>query len=87
MAVRIAEGRPMEFHIAITGRTVDIERIEASVGAVDPAVVVDADATTLRVAAAVSTGELAALLRAAGLDVTPAAIQPQPSVCCGGCGG
>ena len=79
MAVRIAEGHPMEFHVAIAGRTVDIERIEASVGAVDPAVVVDADATTLRVAAARSS--------AAGLDVTPAAIQPQPSVCCGGCGG
>ena len=41
----------------------------------------------LRVAAQVTTGELAGLLAEAGYPVGPMAIQPQPSVCCGGCGG
>ena len=77
----------MEFHIAIAGRVVDPARVEACIGAVDPAVVVDADARTLRVSAAVSSGELVTLLHDAGVDVSQSAIRPQPSVCCGGCGG
>ena len=77
----------MEFHIAIAGLVVDPARVEACIGAVDPAVVVDADARTLRVSAAVSSGELVTLLHDAGVDVSPSAIRPQPSICCGGCGG
>ena len=77
----------MEFHIAIAGLVVDPARVEACIGAVDPAVFVDADARTLRVSAAVSSGELVTLLHDAGVDVPPSANRPHPSICCGGCGG
>ncbi|KFL37739.1 hypothetical protein N788_00790 [Arenimonas donghaensis DSM 18148 = HO3-R19] len=55
----------------------------------DPAALVDVDPlqTGLRISVQLTTGELAGVLEQAGCVLGPLAIQPQPSVCCGGCGG
>lgn len=79
----------MEFKVAMQPAGVNLDVLRKALCEVDPAALVDLDPLNagLRVAAQVTTGELAGLLAEAGYPVGPMAIQPQPSVCCGGCGG
>lgn len=78
----------MEFHISLVGPKPDLDAIEQSLRAVDPAGVIDIDeAGRLRVAAAVNADELVALVRQAGVVVVPAQVTQLPSTCCGGCSG
>lgn len=80
----------MEFKVAMQQTGVDLDALRRALCEVDPAALVDRDplnAGGLRVAAQLTTGELAGLLAEAGYPVGPMAIEPQPSVCCGGCGG
>lgn len=79
----------MEFNVAMQRADVDLEALRKVLCEVDPAALVDLDPlhAGLRVAAQLTTGELAGLLAEAGYPVGPSAIQPQASVCCGGCGG
>tara|TARA_R110002020_G_scaffold134702_4_gene300843 strand:+ start:1995 stop:2234 length:240 start_codon:yes stop_codon:yes gene_type:complete len=79
----------MEFKVAMQQVGIDLDALRRALCDVDPAALVDLDPLNagLRVAAQVTTGELAGLLAEAGYPVGPMAIQPQPSVCCGGCGG
>lgn len=79
----------MQFHISLAGAQVDLARLQAVIAAVDPAAVIDRDPLVpqLRISAGLSAGELLALARDAGLELTEAQIQRQPTDCCGGCGG
>lgn len=79
----------MEFRISTQLATVDLDRVRRLLCDADPAALVDIDPLQpgLRVWAQMSSGELAGVLAEAGCPVGPLAIQSQPSVCCGGCGG
>lgn len=78
----------MEFHVSLTGAKPDLDAIEESLRAVDPAGVIDTDqAGRLRVAAAINAGELLAVLQQAGVAALPAQVSQVPSTCCGGCSG
>lgn len=79
----------MEFHVTLDGALPDLSRLEIAFQAVDPAAVVDLDPTgrTLRIAAAASAAEVGILLASEGCAVRPDRIEPQPSICCGGCSG
>ena len=79
----------MEFRVAMPTGTVDLDRVRRLLCDVDPAALVDIDPLQpgLRISAQLTTGELAGFLAQAGCALGPLAIQPQPSVCCGGCGG
>lgn len=77
----------MEFHVR-TPRLPPLALIEDALRAVDPAAVVDLDpARGLRVNAAIGAAQLAALINRMGGEVAPGEVEPQPSVCCGGCSG
>lgn len=78
----------MEYRIALPPRTpVDGERLVATLHGFDPAAIVDHDARIdrLRINIALSARALAEVLAALGITVV--AIEAEPSVCCGGCGG
>lgn len=77
----------MEFTIAIDVRAVDIAMIDEALRDVDPAALVDADASGLRVAGAFDIPTLQAVLEGAGHRVDEQDIRRLPSVCCGGCSG
>lgn len=79
----------MEFHIAITGSSPDLNAVDTAIREVDPAALVDIDPTgaTLRVVASVPVNELAALISQAGYPVVQQQVVQQPSTCCGGCSG
>jgi len=79
----------MEFHVRIAATPVDVEAIEAGLLALDPAGLIDLDPASrlLRVSTLMAPDELATVLAAAGYPVALNAIEQQPSVCCGGCGG
>lgn len=78
----------MEFHVRTARRLPGLSTIEAALVARDPAAVVDMHPVAgLRVGAAIDIATLVALLNRAGGEVAPGDVEPQPSVCCGGCGG
>lgn len=79
----------MEFHIALAGARPDLPTLQALLSNMDPGAVADCDelGQTLRVSCDLSRKELQDLAGQVGLEVTEAQIRPQPSVCCGGCGG
>lgn len=79
----------MEFHVTLDDASPDLPALEKAFGSVDPAAVVDLDPTgrTLRIAASVSTDDVRILLGTTGFIVPLDRIEPQPSVCCGGCSG
>lgn len=78
----------MEFHVRGAQPLPPLAVIEDAVLAVDPASVVDIDPLQgLRVNAAIGAAQLVALLNAIGGKVSPAEVEQQPSVCCGGCSG
>jgi hypothetical protein len=79
----------MEYEIALGGRTANVAAVNEALRAADPAALADlhASGSPLRVSTSLGAAEVAALLSSTGLDTTPAAVEQQPSTCCGGCGG
>lgn len=79
----------MEFQIMLSGRTVDLDALRERLEAIDPGAVADisGDGRTLRISAETSTGDLARLAGATGLEVKPSQVLEVPAFCCGGCGG
>lgn len=79
----------MEYHINFCGSAPSASAIEDIVREVDPAAMVDIGqgAATLRIAASIGVGELAALVSRAGIAVAPSQVVQLPSICCGGCSG
>lgn len=78
----------MEFHVRVPGQ-LDLDAIETRLLELDPAVLVDHDAGAgqLRISTVAQPEELAMAMAAAGVPVALRDIEPQPSVCCGGCSG
>jgi hypothetical protein len=79
----------MEFHVKLDDASPDLPQLEKAFQTVDPAAVVDLvpDGRTLRIAAALGTADVRILLARTGCVVSIERIEPQPSVCCGGCSG
>lgn len=79
----------MEFHIALAGTRPDLTTLRALLENADPGAIADCDelGQSLRVSTDLSRPELREVASQAGLDLADAQIRPQPSVCCGGCGG
>ncbi|HEX5693878.1 MAG TPA: hypothetical protein VFY00_04570 [Arenimonas sp.] len=79
----------MEFRVVLEQARVELTAVRRVLCDADPTALVDVDPLHggLRVSGQLTTGELAGLLAEAGYPVGPLAITPQPSVCCGGCGG
>jgi len=79
----------MEFHVQLNGSRPDLDALGEAIHAVDPAALLDIDASgaVMRVAAAVQAQELVALLGRAGHPVTREQVRQLPSICCGGCSG
>jgi hypothetical protein len=79
----------MEYQITLTGPKPDVAAIQLSLHSLDPAALlaIDSAGRHLRVATSLPAGELQSLLRRNGLNLREGELQPQPSVCCGGCGG
>ncbi|WP_156087870.1 hypothetical protein [Lysobacter sp. Root667] len=79
----------MQFELCTAGHAPDLAAIEHAIVTLDPAALVDLDATgqTLRISAAVTEPELLDCLRAADVSAESHQLRPLPSQCCGGCGG
>ena len=79
----------MEFSLRTTGATPDLAAIERHLVALDPAALVDLDASgmTVRISTAATGDELLDCLRVAGLAGDADDLVQLPSVCCGGCSG
>jgi hypothetical protein len=79
----------MQFLLHTTRQAPDLAAIEDAIADLDPAVLLDADASAqvLRISTVLTEDELLASLRQAGVDAAPSDLERQPSVCCGGCGG
>ena len=79
----------MEFALRTTGHAPDLAAIEREIAELDPAVLLDLDASgrTVRISTSASNDELLACLQRAGIAAGPDDVIQLPSVCCGGCGG
>ncbi|MCW5580384.1 MAG: hypothetical protein KIS72_03470 [Luteimonas sp.] len=79
----------MEFRIPLDTTRVDIGALEGLLQSLDPAAIADFDilARTLRVSSSLDEAQIADCLSRIGHAVEAAAVERQPSVCCGGCGG
>lgn len=78
----------MEFHVRPTRPLPPLVVIEDALLALDPAAVVDIDPVRgLRVNAAIDSARLVALINGLGGAISPAEVEQQASVCCGGCSG
>ena len=79
----------MEFRYHVTGPAPDLPAIESAIAALDPAVLLDADASgrAVRISTTLDEFDLLACLRRAGIAAAPTDLERLPSVCCGGCGG
>ena len=79
----------MEFSLRTTGATPDLAAIERRLVMLDPAALLDLDASgrTVRISTAATGDELLACLRSAGLAAGADDLVQLPSVCCGGCSG
>ena len=77
----------MEFVFRIAGSVPDLDRIGPELAALDPAALLDFDASgpAVRISTSATERELLASLRAAGIDARGEDLVRQPSVCCGGC--
>jgi hypothetical protein len=82
-------GVSMEFHVILPTAQPPLARIETALRAVDPAAIIDLDPSghVLRIAAAVGAVDVRVAMAMAGCPVSDGQIEPQPSVCCGGCSG
>ena len=79
----------MKFNIRTHGNAVSVSAVEQALIHVDPAALVDLDATStwLRVSTCLDGAELHELVARAGLPVGRADVEQLPSECCGGCSG
>ena len=79
----------MEFKVRQLHPDLDLATLRQLLCDADASAIVDFDPLQagLRVSAQLGVAELAGLLKKAGLPVALEAIEPQPSTCCGGCGG
>ena len=79
----------MEFILHAAGLAPDLAAIEQAIADLDPAVLLDYDATAhaVRISAALREDDLLACLRRAGVIAAPQDLERLPSVCCGGCSG
>lgn len=79
----------MEFHVTLSGTTPDPAVVEDALRAVDPATLVDFDASTrrLRIATSIDGRQLVALINQAGVPIAPWQVLQMPSNCCGSCSG
>ena len=77
----------MEYVFRTAGAAPDLEGIGRELAALDPAAVLDFDASgpAVRISTWVTQRELLDCLRAAGVDLAPGDLEQLPSVCCGGC--
>ena len=83
-------GVSMEFRVILpTAAQAPLARIETALRAVDPAAIIDLDpkGPALRIAAAVGAADVRVAMAIAGCPVSEGQVEPQPSVCCGGCSG
>jgi hypothetical protein len=78
----------MEFHVHLATTVPGLAQIERQLLERDPAGLVDLRGTDLlRVSTCLDHAGLLAVLADAGHALPLQAVQQQPSVCCGGCGG
>lgn len=79
----------MEFHIMTTATDDQLQSFRNDILAQDPAAMVDRDGLGrfLRASTHLVSSELLTIAEQAGLPLDRSQVQPQPSVCCGGCGG
>lgn len=79
----------MEFRIKTRGVAPDLAAINDALVAIDPAAVADIDPAdgSLRVAVALGSPDLLALLTRVGYPVGWKQLEEVPAVCCGACGG
>ena len=79
----------MEYAWAVGAYRPDLPLLEQAILALDPAALVDLDASggTIRMATVLAPAELLACLQEAGAPAEPARLRQLPSVCCGGCSG
>lgn len=77
----------MEYTFRTAGPAPELDLIERELAALDPAALLDLDSSgsAVRISTWVTQRELLDCLRAAGVDIAPGALEPLPSVCCGGC--
>lgn len=82
-------GAGMEFRIKTQGVTPNLAAINDALVAIDPAAVADVDPAdgNLRVAVALGSHDLPALLTRVGYPVDWKQLGGVPAVCCGACGG
>lgn len=82
-------GASMEFRIRTRGVTPNLAAINDALVAIDPAAVADVDPADgdLRVAVALGSPALLALLTRVGYPVDWKQLEEVPAVCCGACGG
>ena len=84
------EFREMHMQYALkTDTTPDLAAIGQAIAALDPAMLLDLDASgrTLRLSTCATRDELLACLDAAGVADADRGLVQLPSECCGGCGG
>lgn len=86
---RLRLDKTMEYEIALGGRAANLAAVNEALRAADPAALADlhASGSPLRVSTSLGAAEVAALVSSAGLETAAAAVEQQPSTCCGGCGG
>lgn len=77
----------MEFIVQLSTPVPDVDAIDEALRSIDPAALVDADQSRLRIAGAFDARTLQVVLERAGQRVTSGQITQLPSVCCGGCSG
>jgi hypothetical protein len=79
----------MEFRYHVTGPAPDLPAIESAIAALDPAVLLDADASgrAVRISTTLDEFDLLACLRRAGDAAAPAERERVRSEWWGGCGG
>ena len=77
----------MEHVFRIAGSVPDLDRIGRELAALDPAALLDFDASgpAVRISTWATAHELLACLNGAGIPARPGDLEQQPSVCCGGC--
>lgn len=79
----------MQFTLLLAGRAPDLTPIERGIVELDPAALLDLDASgqAIRISTVATAHELLACLRRAGVATDADDIIRLPSECCGGCGG
>lgn len=79
----------MEFHYHRLGHAPDLSSIERAIAELDPAVLLDLDASgrIVRISTTLGDHDLIDCLRRAGAQVVAEDLERLPSVCCGGCSG